>query len=84
MYSAALNTILRDVVIILLTRLMQKRTERWVQGFIKALFTTIAVGREGFGSEELIAAFDGVQPGSVIHVPARISLTSGEAFSVKC
>ena len=61
--SPALQTILRDVLIILLTRLMQKRTERWVQGLIKALFTTIAVGREGFSADELVAAFDQIQPG---------------------
>ena len=62
-HRPALLTITRDLFIILLTRLMKQKTERWTQGFIRALFLAFALNRPNFGPNEIVAQFESIQPG---------------------
>lgn len=55
--------IANDIFIILLTKLMAKRSDTWVQGFIRALFFAFALNRPGFGADDIIAVLDQLQAG---------------------
>lgn len=56
-------SVINDIFIILLNKLMAKRSDTWTQGFIRALFFTIALNRPGFGADEIIGVLEGMQAG---------------------
>ncbi|GAA96918.1 uncharacterized protein L969DRAFT_96811 [Mixia osmundae IAM 14324] len=66
--TPALEPYLRDLLILMLTRLTSSKTPTFVQAFIRTILFPIAVGKPGLSADELIAQIEAIQPGLFVQM----------------
>lgn len=64
--AAALQPVLRDIDILLLQRLTGGKTAKFAEGFVRTLCFLLALDKPGLRADDLVGAFDGIQPGCVL------------------
>lgn len=63
--SAAVQPYLRNIFMLIFTRLQQSKTDKFVQGFLQMLMFAFALGRPDLPPDTIIGVIDGIQAGFV-------------------
>lgn len=58
----------RNIFMMLLTRLMQAKTDQFVRGFVIFITTVFNMRKEGFGSDDLLNLFNQIQDGMFVNL----------------
>ncbi|GJJ67857.1 exportin-2 (importin alpha re-exporter) [Entomortierella parvispora] len=78
---AALANYMKHILVVLLTRLQNHKTDKFKKGFVNFSFYYMALDKEGMGPDGYWALFEAVQPGLFVQFLKTVWLTETQKIS---